>query len=219
MILAAVFDMDGLMFDTEAVGRDAWNQVGEAMGFGDLTKVNEQCLGRNKAACREIFGRVFGGKLTLDEVLAAAKPIQRRYYEEHGMPCKEGLRELLAYLKETGRKIAMATSSDREDAEWNLRKAGLREYFDALVCGDMVKKSKPDPDIYLTAAKVLGVEPGDCIGLEDSRNGILSVKNAGMHPVLVPDLIRPDAEMISAAEVVLDDLGEVIGWIEQFNEK
>lgn len=219
MIQAAVFDMDGLMFDTEAVGRDAWNEVGKAKGFGDLTRINEQCLGRNKAACREIFDRAFGGKLTLDEVLAAAKPIQREYYETHGMPCKKGLRELLAYLKETGRKIAMATSSDREDAEWNLRKAGLREYFDALICGDMVGRSKPAPDIYLTAARALGVEPEACIGLEDSRNGILSVKNAGMHPVLVPDLIRPDAEMISAAEVVLDNLGEVIGWLKSFKEQ
>ena len=214
MIQAAVFDMDGLMFDTERVGRDAWNEVGKAWGFGDLTQVNEQCLGRNKASCREIFHRFFGDKLTLDAVLDAAQPIPRRSYEEHGMPCKKGLRELLEYLKAGGIKIAMATSSDRADAEWNLQKAGLREYFNALICGDMVKRSKPDPDIYLTAARTLGVAPENCIGLEDSRNGILSVRNAGMHPILIPDLVKPDEEMLSAAEVVLSDLGQVIGWLE-----
>ena len=214
MIRAAVFDMDGLMFDTERVGREAWNEVGREMGVGDLTAVNDRCLGRNKAACRAIFEETFHGALTLDAVLEAAKPLLRRYYAVNGMPCKKGLRELLHFLKQTGRKVAMATSSDRADAEWNLEKAGLRAYFDLLVCGDMVANSKPDPEIYLTAARLLGVEPEDCIGLEDSRNGILSVKNAGMHPVLVPDLIPPDGEMLDAAEAVFDNLGEVIPWLE-----
>ena len=215
MIQAAVFDMDGLMFDTERVGRDAWNEVGRELGFGGLTAVNERCLGRNKAACRAIFEETFHGALTLDTVLEAAKPLLRRYYDINGMPCKKGLRELLHFLKQTGRGVAMATSSDRPDAEWNLEKAGLREYFDVLVCGDMVEKSKPDPEIYLTAARLLGAEPGACIGLEDSRNGILSVKNAGMHALLIPDLIPPDQEMLDAAEAVFDDLGEVVPWLER----
>lgn len=214
MIKAAIFDMDGLMFDTERVGRDAWLQVGEQLGFPNLDEVNNRCLGCNQAYCREIFAEEFGDKLTLDEVIAAAKPIQQQYYAEHGMPCKEGLRELLPYLKAHGIKIAMATSSNREVAEQNLEMAGLRGYFDALICGDMVKKSKPDPDIYLTAACVLEVKPEECIGLEDSRNGIKSVAAAGMHGLLIPDLIPPDAEMLASAEAVLPNLREVITWLE-----
>ena len=131
------------------------------------------------------------------------------------MPCKEGLQELLTYLKDNGMKIAMATSSNREDAERNLNMAGLREYFDALICGDMIRRSKPDPDIYLTAARTLGVQPEECIGLEDSRNGIKSVSAAGMHGILIPDLIQPDEEMTACAEAVLHDLRAVIGWLEE----
>ena len=217
MIKAAVFDMDGLMFDTERVGRDAWNQVGEALGFGNLDAVNERCLGCNKEHCREIFREFFGEALTLDRVLELAAPIQQAWYQEHGMPCKKGLHELLRYLRDTGRKIAMATSSDRSIAERNLEIAGLRCYFDQLVCGDMVRRSKPDPDIYLTAARLLEVKPEECIGLEDSRNGILSVHAAGMTGLLVPDLIQPDAQMIEAADAVLPDLGAVIGWLENYN--
>ena len=215
MIKAAVFDMDGLMFDTERVGRDAWIQVGEQLGFHNLEQVNERCLGCNQAYCRQIFQEEFGGRLTLDDVLTAAKPIQEEYYAEHGMPCKEGLQELLTYLKDNGMKIAMATSSNRKDAERNLNMAGLREYFDALICGDMIRRSKPDPDIYLTAARTLGVPPEECIGLEDSRNGIKSVSAAGMHGILIPDLIQPDGEMTACAEAVLPDLRAVIGWLEE----
>ena len=215
MIKAAVFDMDGLMFDTERVGRDAWIQVGEQLGFHNLEQVNERCLGCNQAYCRQIFAEEFGGRLTLDEVIEASKPITAKYYAEHGMPCKEGLQELLAYLKDNGMKIAMATSSNREDAERNLKMAGLREYFDALICGDMIRRSKPDPDIYLTAARTLGVQPEECIGLEDSRNGIKSVSAAGMHGILIPDLIQPDEEMTACAEAVLPDLCAVIGWLEE----
>lgn len=215
MIKAAVFDMDGLIFDTERVGRDAWIQVGEQYGLHNIDEVNNRCLGCNQARCREIFDEEFGGKLSLDTMLQTAKPIIERYYAEHGMPCKDGLRELLEYLKAHGIKIAMATSSNRADAERNLNMAGLRDYFDALICGDMIQKSKPDPDIYLTAARTLGVQPGECIGLEDSRNGIKSVAAAGMHGMLIPDLIQPDEEMRVSAEAVLPSLREVILWLEE----
>ena len=219
MIKAAVFDMDGLMFDTERVGREAWNQVGENLGFGNLDAVNERCLGCNKDYCRGIFMEVFGDALTLDQVLELSAPIQQAWYREHGMSCKKGLVELLDYLRDTGRKIAMATSSDRSIAERNLEMAGLRSYFDVLVCGDMVKRSKPDPDIYLTAARLLEVLPEECIGLEDSRNGILSVHAAGMTGLLIPDLIQPDEEMKQAADQVLSDLGEVVVWLKAYDDR
>lgn len=217
MIKAAVFDMDGLMFDTERVGRDAWIQIGQQFGLDNLDEVNNRCLGCNQARCREIFEEEFGGKLSLDTMLQMAKPIIAQYYAEHGMPCKDGLQELLEYLKSHDMKIAMATSSNREDAECNLKMAGLRDYFDALICGDMIKKSKPDPDIYLTAARTLGVQPEECIGLEDSRNGIKSVAAAGMHGMLIPDLIQPDEEMAANAEAILPSLHEVILWLEERN--
>ncbi len=214
-ILAAVFDMDGLMFDTERVGRDAWNRVGEDLGLGNMDAVNERCLGCNKAYCRKVFEDTFHGALSLDKMLELAEPYRQAYFEEYGMPCKKGLRALLEYLKASGRKIAMATSSDRSDAEKNLAMAGLRTYFDRLICGDMIHRSKPDPDIYLTAAAELGVSPGNCIGLEDSRNGILSVHAAGMKGILIPDLIPADEEMRAAAAVQLESLDQVIGWLEE----
>lgn len=215
MIKAAIFDMDGLMFDTERVGRDAWLQIGEQLGYDNLDAVNDRCLGCTRVRCAEIFEEEFGGAFSLDDMLRLAEPICSAYYAEHGMPHKKGLVPLLEYLKENGILIAMATSSNKADAESNLSMAGVRQYFDAVIGGDMIRRSKPDPDIYLTAARELGVKPENCIGLEDSRNGIKAVHAAGMHGILIPDLIPPDEGMKADAEVILEDLSQVIGWLEE----
>ncbi len=114
------------------------------------------------------------------------------YIERNGMPYKSGLFELLDYLQTNNYKITVATSTESAKVKYYFDKSGLNEYIDKIVCGDMVKKGKPEPDIYLKASELLGLAPADCLALEDSPNGILSAHRAGIRPVMIPDLIEPD---------------------------
>ena len=121
-------------------------------------------------------------------------PIKKRLLEE-GTPVKEGVREILEYLKENGYIIGMASSSSKESVMGHLKETGLEKYFRAVITGDMVEHSKPDPDIYLKACEELGVTPTNVVAIEDSHNGVRSAYRAGMKPVMVPDLIEPTPEI------------------------
>ena len=123
----------------------------------------------------------------------------------------------MEYLKQSGMKTAVATSTARARAEKLLNLSGAMPYFDFVICGDMVHRGKPDPDIYLQAAKALKLSPQECIGLEDSRNGIFSVYNAGMKAVMIPDLIQPDKEMQAVIYREFEDLSRVIALVEEEN--
>lgn len=138
--------------------------------------------------------------------------------EEDGVPHKKGLTEILDYIKENGIKAAIATSTSNERAVYNLEEGKVIQYFDEVISGDMVDKSKPEPDIYLLAAKKLGLRPEECMVLEDSKNGIISARRANCLAVLVPDIIPVDDEMIEAADYVCEDLLEVIDLIKRINK-
>ena len=116
---------------------------------------------------------------------------------------------LLDYLKNNGYKLAVASSTSKRGVERNLKDAGVLEYFDAVICGDMVEKSKPDPEIYLKACEAIGVEPTEALALEDSRNGLLSAHRAGMKVILVPDLWEADEEINAFLWNMCSDLEEV----------
>ena len=128
---------------------------------------------------------------------------------------KPGVKELLSYLKENGYLVGLASSTRQAIVEQEIRDAGLMPYFDNLVCGDMLKRSKPEPDIYLKACENLDVEPRMAVAVEDSYNGIRSAKRAGMVPVMVPDMVQPDEEMRSLAHKICKDLFEVKNWISE----
>ena len=125
------------------------------------------------------------------------------------VPVKPGLYQLLEYLKKINCKMAVASSSPRWEVESHLKDAGIREYFCDIVCGDMIKKSKPAPDIYLRACELLKAEPGDCYALEDSKSGLLSAYRAGCRPIMVPDLWQPDEEILKIIVGKYDDLEQV----------
>ena len=135
------------------------------------------------------------------------------YYDKNGVPKKEGLDEILKYLKEKGYKIAVASSSRRQSVIHHLKDANIEDYFDAIISGDMIKRSKPKPDIYLEAAKVLNVRPKDCYALEDSPNGIKSAKNANMTTVMIPDLIKPNEELKKMVDYEFNDLNEFLKFL------
>ncbi|MBQ8555731.1 MAG: HAD-IA family hydrolase [Clostridia bacterium] len=209
---AFVFDMDGLMFDTERVFVEAWDYAGEKLGVGKAGFMVMKTLGVNTEGCRRIWRETFGDYD--DEALwRYTKEYLDAYYSKYTVSVKPGLYDLLTYLRRKGYKLAVASSTNRAKVEKHLTSAHVREYFDAVIAGDMVERSKPDPDIYLRACAALGVPPEACYALEDSRNGLLSAHRAGCTPIMVPDLWQPDDEVLSFVTGPFDDLLAVRDWL------
>ena len=189
---ACIFDMDGLMFDTERIFVQAWDYAGERMGLGKTGYMVMKTMGSNTEGCNRIWREEFGADFDITALWNHTRDFLEDYYCCHTVPPKKGLYELLAYLKEQGYRLAVASSTKREKVEQHLASANVRHYFDAVIGGDMVEKSKPEPDIYLAAAAALGIDPAECYALEDSRNGLLSAHAAGCSVIHVPDLWQPD---------------------------
>lgn len=210
---AFIFDMDGLMFDTERVFVSAWDYVGEKMGLGKAGYMCIRTLGMNTPACEQAWRDEFGDEVDLDALWRYSREFVEDYYRKNVVSVKPGLYELLTYLKNKGYKLAVASSTKRHQVERHLNSANVRQYFDAVICGDMVEKSKPEPDIYLKAAAALGVQPEDCCALEDSRNGLLSAHAAGMQAIMVPDLWQPDDTVKLFILGPFESLLEVRDWL------
>ena len=217
-IKAVIFDMDGVITDTEKLLVKYWRQAADEMGF-DMTY--EQALNLRSLAARyaePYLKELFGESFSYRKVRSRRKELMEEDIERNGIKLKPGLSELMAYLKKHGYKTAIATATDFDRAVDYLEKAGVYGSFDQLCCGPMVEHGKPEPDIYLYAAEKLGVEPNQCIAVEDSPNGILSAHRAGMHPVMVPDLTQPDRELLKLIYRRCDDLLGVIGVLEMANQ-
>jgi HAD superfamily hydrolase (TIGR01509 family) len=204
-----IFDMDGLMFDTERLAVDAWRSAGEQFGFEIPPGLVIETVGLNRKDSKAVLLRRLGEGFPYDEV----RGLRIRYAEEamalSGVPVKEGLFELLDALDEAGIVKAVGTSTERTRALKLLELAGVRNRFDAIVCGDDVERGKPCPDIFLAAAAKLGCDPAGCMVLEDSESGLTAAHCAGMMPVLIPDLKAPSAEALALAFRVFRSLTEV----------
>ena len=192
-----IFDMDGLMFDTERVFLQAWDYAGEQMGIGRAGYMIYKTLGMNASVAAPIWAAEFGERYRPEELRRHTKAFLEQYYTEHPVPVKPGMYALLDYLWDRGCKMAVASSSPRWEVENHLQGAGVSRYFVGIVCGDMVTHSKPHPEIYLKACELLNASPKRCFAVEDSPNGIRSAYGAGMKPLMVPDLIAPDEEIKS----------------------
>jgi len=140
------------------------------------------------------------------------------YINEHGLEVKKGIVPLLEFLKERGILTAVATATDYERTEDYLTRAGLFGRFDRIICASMVACGKPMPDIYIYAARQLGLDTGLCMALEDSPNGVRSACAAGCVTVMVPDLTPPDSELMSRVYAVAENAGDVIAIIENYKE-
>ena len=210
---AVIFDMDGVIFDSERLVLEGWQEIAAKYGIKGIEEVLPRCLGVNAQATREIFREYYGQDFPYDEYKKEASALFHSRYGNGKLPLKPGVKELLSYLKENGYLVGLASSTRQAIVEQEIRDAGLMPYFDNLVCGDMLKRSKPEPDIYLKACENLDVEPRMAVAVEDSYNGIRSAKRAGMVPVMVPDMVQPDEEMKGLAHVICQDLFEVKKWI------
>lgn len=193
-IQAVVFDMDGLMFDSERYVQKSWDIAGERLGYGPLGHNIVNTLGTNLTNRKKYFLEHYGNDFPFDKFLDGYRDA---YYElvEDGVPAKKGLHEILKVLREKGLKIGVATSSSEEHAVSNLKREGIFDYFDSVITGNMIEYGKPEPDIYIEACRQLKVNPSKAIALEDAINGIRSAHGAGMNPVMIPDIVQDTSKV------------------------
>ena len=218
-IKGLLFDMDGLILDTEKLYTRFWQEAANVLGY-PMTR--EQALGMRSLS--RTFGEAklksyFGESVDYEEVRQKRIELMNAFIEREGVEAKAGVQQLISYLKENGIKTAIATSSPLDRTEKYLESVGLKDAFDELISGYMVKKGKPEPDIYLLAAEKLGLAPSECLALEDSPTGILSANRAGCFPVMVPDQDQPTEETESLLFAKADRLDQVIDllkWFEVF---
>lgn len=214
-IKAVIFDMDGVLVDTERISRWAWDTVGEKWGCRIDETFLSKLRGGNLEQLKSAFLSRYGQEFAFDAMWEEKRSLFLQTLKKEGVPVKKGAVRLLQYLKEKGYGIALATGTARSQTLWNLENTGLEDWFDVMICGDEVTKSKPDPEIFLRAAEGLGVSPKRCLVLEDSLNGISAALSGGFHVVMIPDLTMPDKETVRKVDGVLDDLAEVILFLEK----
>lgn len=205
---AVVFDMDGLMLDTEPLYKAAWQQALAELGH-ELDEASYlRFVGRSNEDCENDLVTQLGAAFPLETFRLRWPALWRTCAYEQGIAVKTGLHELIAFVRSEGLPLALATSSDSSFTELSLGRANLLGSFDVVVTGDQVTEPKPAPDIYIEAARRLRVDPRHCVALEDSEAGILAASRAGMVPLLVPDLKEPTDEATGAAFRVLESLHE-----------
>ncbi len=219
MVKGVIFDMDGLMFDTERVSGIVWRKTAETLGFSITEEFISSFRGRNYPGIKERFKKQYGQDFDYDGARAIKQQFFHAYIDQNGVPVKKGLNELLSYLAKENIPAAVATSTGRPFAEKMLRKAGVYDCFKGFVYGDEVEHSKPSPVIFLKAAKKIGVDPADCLILEDSEPGVLAAKAAGGSVIHVPDLVQVSEEAKSGITAQMETLSDVRDWLQKHNKE
>ncbi len=191
-IKAVLFDMDGVIFDTEREYLKEWEVIFKKYGYKMKKEIYISVMGRGRKKVKEIFKEKFGEDLPIDKMYIEKDKMLKEAVENNKVPLKEGALELLEFLKENGYKIALATSAKRERVKIQVRHAKIENIFDAIVCSEDITNSKPDPEIFLKAAEKVCVNPENCIVIEDSEAGIKAAFNAKMIGFHVEDLKKAD---------------------------
>lgn len=220
MIKAVVFDMDGVIFDSEKLYRKHWMITGREYGIpeDEMEDLCNHIAGATRQHNERLLKEHFGEDFDYDTFRAKTMDRMDAEIARDGLDMKPGVKELFAYLKENGYQIALATSTAQERASRNLQRAGILEVFDKIVYGGVVPNGKPAPDIYLRACEELGVKPEEAIGIEDSINGVKSSSAAGLYTIMVVDLIEPTEEIRPLADQIYYSLFDVIALLKKGTE-
>jgi HAD superfamily hydrolase (TIGR01509 family) len=210
---AVIFDMDGLLLNTEALAARALALAGKEVGIDTPRNFCESLIGVPADDCRRLLLDRYGQAAPADAFFAAATRHLNAMIDRGLLELRPGAEALLRYLDQCGMPRAVATSSSREKAAHHLAAARIADRFDAIVTRDDVARGKPHPDLYLCAAVKLGVKPSRCLALEDSYNGVRAAHAAAVPVIMVPDLLPPTAEMRALCAGILEDLGQAISWL------
>ena len=205
-IKAVIFDLDGTLLDTEKLLFRYWREAAARYGY-DMSP--EQALTLRSLTHRlvqPLFTEWFGEGCDYKELRSCRLKLMQEHIDKYGFDVKKGAAELLTFLGENGYMRAVATATDTERAGKLLKTAGLDGCFDRIICASMVEWGKPKPDIYIYAAEQLGLSPSECIAVEDSPNGVISAHDAGCFTVMVPDLTKPDEDLMKYISAVCEDL-------------
>jgi HAD superfamily hydrolase (TIGR01509 family) len=207
---AVIFDMDGLLLDTERLAFDAFRSTCSLFNLGDLSKVYMKCIGTNSEMGKSILKDGLNGIANYEDFSLACGREYKKLTEGRPIPLKKGVDELLSHIENIGKPMAVATSTNYKNAKAELQNSGILHFFDHIVGGDQVKRSKPDPEIYLKTASALLTEPSKCLAFEDSKNGVKAAIAAGMTVVQIPDLVFPDEELLELGHIVLESLTDIL---------
>ena len=205
-----IFDMDGLILDTEKLYLEYGLEVFEELGYDITEEVFLGTVGMTDKSSGEYYSKLYGENFDYNIIVEKIDVKLLVTSKDGKKKKKNGLFELLKFLDENDVKKVVATSTARKKAEFMLENAGILDRFDFLVCGDEVKKGKPNPEIFLKAAEIAGVDPKNCMVLEDSHNGLRAANSAGMLPVMIPDLLEINEEIEKIVFKNLKTLDNVI---------
>ena len=212
-----IFDMDGVIFDTENLFLDCWRQIATTHGLAGIDTVYHRVLGMNGAATRAVYREAYGADFDYEGLSRAAMDIFNEQVATGGMPMKPGVVELLTYLRDGGYRLGLASSTSSRRVISQLESRDLLKFFRVVIGGEMVQNSKPAPDIFLLACERIGVNPAAAYAIEDSYNGVRAAHAAGMRVIMVPDMVMPDDEMRSLATHIFPDLLAVRAYLVKLN--
>jgi HAD superfamily hydrolase (TIGR01509 family) len=215
---AVIFDLDGVILDTEPMSREGWKYAMAKVGRELTDEVFQKIIGLGIKNIEKFFKEIFGRDFPYEQVQQLRREYVKKYVEENGIAIKPGVLELLDFLDKVKLPKAIATSTSKKSVMHNLSRVGLAGRFETIVCGDEIENGKPKPDIFLKAADKLGVSPKECLAFEDSDNGTRAAYAAEMTVIMIPDLKQPGKELMPFIHKVLPSLHEAIPFLREVNK-
>lgn len=215
MLKAVIFDVDGTLLDTERIYMQAWKAAAAELGYVMTDEVLRKTRAVNARDAARIFEEEIGNGFSYAETRPIRVRIAEEIIEEKSPILMPGVLEALDYLEQKGIRLSVASSTNTKTTKEHLASSGIAEHFEVIVGGDMIVKGKPNPDIFLKAAELLGVAPEECVVVEDSPAGIQAGVAAGMKTVLIPDQAAITRQIIEMSDVVLENLFQMPDYIEK----
>ena len=214
MVKAVIFDVDGTLLNTERIYMQAWKEAGAQAGFDVPQDVLLRTRAIHKADAIKIFQEALGPTFDYEALHPVRTAISEALIAKSTNLLLPGVKETLEALKSKGCPMAVASSTGYKKTAEHLEHAGLLHYFDAVVGGDMEERGKPNPDIFLKAAELLGIAPEDCLVVGDTPADIKAATAAGMRRILIPDCVHPDETIRAKSHHVLDSMHQLVGILE-----
>lgn len=207
-IKAIIFDMDGVILDSETISWKTWDIAAKEYNLSDIEKTKEICMGANRADTCNILRSVYGKNFKSEDFLERTSELFFEIEKKEGIPLMPYVKETLEYLSKKY-TLALASSTRSSSVHRQLEATGVKRFFKTITTGDMVVHSKPDPEIYKIACSSIGMKPSECTAIEDSFNGIKSAYSAGLFTIMVPDKVQPTQEIKGLCNKICTSLNEI----------